>query len=97
MRRWASSRRLGAGWKLTRADPMLSQPGRLRGHVCADHSLWPAFRPRGASRNVSDGQFQTLCPVKDYRAWNMSEARKKVRPDKEWEKRLEVVNYRPFD
>src|ERR1019366_6031559 len=49
------------------------------------------------STSVSDSQFQTICPVKDYRRWSLSEARKKVRADKEWAKRLQVVNYRPFD
>jgi len=27
----------------------------------------------------------------------MSEARRKVRADKDWEERMQVVNYRPFD
>jgi predicted helicase len=46
---------------------------------------------------VSDAQFQAVCPVKDYRKWSMSAARRNVRADKKWEKRMEVVNYRPFD
>jgi len=49
------------------------------------------------SQAVSDEEFQSVCPVKDYRAWSMSEARRKVRADKKWDKRMEVVNYRPFD
>ncbi len=46
---------------------------------------------------VSDAEFQAVCPVKDYRNWSVSEARKKVRADKDWDKRIEEVNYRPFD
>jgi len=49
------------------------------------------------SSAVSDTQFQAICPVKDYHKWNMSEARRNVRGDKKWEKRMQVVNYRPFD
>lgn len=49
------------------------------------------------SSAVSDTQFQAVCPVKDYRNWSMSEARRNVRSDKHWEKRMQVVNYRPFD
>jgi len=49
------------------------------------------------STSVTDSQFQAMCPVKDYRSWSLSRARKKVRADKEWAKRLVVVNYRPFD
>ncbi|MEI7929307.1 MAG: type ISP restriction/modification enzyme, partial [Verrucomicrobiales bacterium] len=45
------------------------------------------------SSAVSDTQFQAVCPVKDYRKWSMSEARRNVRADKKWEKRMEVVNY----
>ena len=49
------------------------------------------------SSAVSDKQFHSVCPVKDYRRWSMSEARRDVRADKKWEERMEVVNYRPFD
>lgn len=49
------------------------------------------------SLSVSDEQFNKFCPVKDYRKWTISGARRNVRSDKKWEKRLEVLNYRPFD
>lgn len=57
------------------------------------HERFEMFR----SSNVSDAQFQAVCPVSDYRRWSLSEARRNVRADKKWEKRMEIVNYRPFD
>ena len=49
------------------------------------------------SSTVSDDQFQALCPVKDYRTWTMSGARRNLRADHNWEEKLRIVNYRPFD
>lgn len=49
------------------------------------------------STTTSDEQFQAICPVKDYRKWTLSSARGKVRADRHWEDRMEIVNYRPFD
>ena len=49
------------------------------------------------SSAVSDTQFEAVCPVKDYRKWSIAEARQNVRTDKNWEKRMDVVNYRPYD
>lgn len=49
------------------------------------------------SSELSDEQFQSVCPVKDYRKWTISIARQNVRADKKWETRIQVVNYRPFD
>lgn len=47
--------------------------------------------------NVNDKMFQELCPVKDYRKWTLTNARRKVRTDNKWKERIQVVNYRPFD
>ena len=46
---------------------------------------------------ISDREFQAGCPVKDYRSWSMGSARKRVRTDRNWKSRLQIVNYRPFD
>jgi len=46
---------------------------------------------------ISDKEFQKICPVKDYRKWTLSTARKKVQADNKWKDRIQVVNYRPFD
>ena len=46
---------------------------------------------------VSDKEFQEQCPVKDYRSWSLGSARKRVRADRDWKSRMQVVNYRPFD
>lgn len=46
---------------------------------------------------ISDKAFQEECPVKDYRSWSLGTARKRVRADRDWQSRLQIVNYRPFD
>lgn len=46
---------------------------------------------------VSDEKFQEECPVKDYRSWSIGSARKRVRADRDWKSRMQIVNYRPFD
>jgi predicted helicase len=46
---------------------------------------------------ISDENFQKMCPVKNYRKWTLSIARKRVQADKNWRGKIKIVNYRPFD
>ncbi len=43
------------------------------------------------------GKGSSKYPDGDTRSWKLNEARKKVRDDKNWEKRIEKYLYRPFD
>lgn len=48
-------------------------------------------------KDVSDKEFLSVVPVKDYRNWTLPKARSQVRADKHWLTRLQIANYRPFD
>ena len=47
--------------------------------------------------SIKDREFQSIVAVKDYRNWNIADARTKVRSDKKWREKIVHVNYRPFD
>lgn len=48
-------------------------------------------------KKLSDDAFRTKHGVSDNRDWQLSNARAKIRNDKNWEKKLIKCDYRPFD
>jgi hypothetical protein len=87
-------------WKLTEAMPVTVLGFQShRDHFAIDFDR-RALRERILAlrgRELKDGELRDSYSIPDNRDWHLSEARKAVRRDEDWEAALIRCSYRPFD
>jgi predicted helicase len=87
-------------WKITDifpANTMGFQTHRDHFAVDFDREELLARMQEMFNRDTSDRDYAEKYSLKDNRDWNLSEARKQLRTDKEWKSKLIDCSYRPFD
>ncbi|TQF26462.1 hypothetical protein UNPF46_33685 [Bradyrhizobium sp. UNPF46] len=89
-----------AAWKITEIFPVNVLGFQThRDHFAVDFDrsvLEQRFREMNAS-HMSDGEFREAYRLRDGKGWSVTEARKEIRADENWEAALTTCLYRPFD
>ena len=89
-----------SGWKITEAMPtnvLGFQTHRDKFAVDFDEEVIQRRIQEMRALDLSDDKLRAKYKIKDNRDWKLSEARAKVRRDKNWERFLVQCLYRPFD